>query len=190
MSKLNDSQLVLLSNAAKRDDGALMRSSKMKPEAMEQAVEGLLSGKFIKVVPKAGTLPLWKTDANGEPVSLVIADKGLEAIGIVAADPNQPAPETPRKAKISKAKKPTRGPAKKTPSANAMPGAPRPTSKIAKVVELLRKPGGATIKAIMDATDWQAHSVRGAIAGAIKKKMGLTVVAETRGDERVYRIGA
>jgi hypothetical protein len=64
----------------------------------------------------------------------------------------------------------------------------RPNSKIANVVEMMRKPGGVTLKAIMDATDWQAHSVRGAISGAIKKKLGLKVVSEMRGEERTYRI--
>lgn len=189
MTKLNDTQLVLLSNAAKRDDGGLARSAKLKPEVMEQAVAGLLSRKFIKAVAKTGALPLWKKETGGEPVSLVITEKGLEAIGIGVGDPNQRPPIAVAKGKASKTKEPPGGPAKKTPGAKAKPGGPRPTSKIAKVVEMLRKPGGATIKAIMDATDWQAHSVRGAIAGAIKKKMGLKVVAETRGDERIYRIG-
>lgn len=188
MSKLNDTQLVLLSNAAKRDDGGLARSAKLKPDAMEQAVAGLLSRKLIKAVPKTGALPLWKKEAEGEPVSLVITERGLEAIGIGVGDPNQP-PPVQTKGRASKTKEPPGGPAKKVPGAKAKPGGARPTSKIAKVVEMLRKPGGATIKAIMDATDWQAHSVRGAIAGAIKKKMGLKVLAETRGDERVYRIG-
>ena len=67
--------------------------------------------------------------------------------------------------------------------------AARPNSKIANVVEMMRKPGGVTLKAIMVATDWQAHSVRGAISGAIKKKLGLKVVSEMRGEERTYRIG-
>ena len=67
--------------------------------------------------------------------------------------------------------------------------AARPNSKIASVVEMMRKPGGVTLKAIMDATDWQSHSVRGAISGAIKKKLGLKVVSEMRGEERTYRIG-
>ena len=66
----------------------------------------------------------------------------------------------------------------------------RANSKIAKVVDLLRKPHGASIKTIMDATGWQAHSVRGAISGAIKKKLALNVSSEKRGDERIYRIGA
>jgi len=175
MKKLNDTHLVLLSNAAKRDDGALIRSAKMKPDAMEQAVAALLSRKLIKQTPKAGSLPLWKKGSDGEPISLVITAKGLETIGVDGVgDPKQPSPVVAA--------------AKSQPS-KAKPRGLRPTSKIAKVVEMLRKPGGATIKAIMAATDWQAHSVRGAIAGAIKKKLGLKVSAETKNDERVYRIG-
>lgn len=188
MSKLNDTQLVLLSNAAKRDDVALTRSSKLKSDAAEKAVAGLLSRRLVKLVPKSGSLPLWQKGADGEPLSLVITDKGLEAIGIGRGDPDQPPPVIVTKGKASKAKEPSAGATKKS-AAKPKPVGPRPSSKIAKVVEMLRKPGGATIKAIMDATDWQAHSVRGAIAGAIKKKMGLKVAAETRGDERVYRIG-
>ena len=62
-------------------------------------------------------------------------------------------------------------------------------SKIAKVIEMLRRPSGASIKAIMSATGWQSHSVRGAISGAIKKKLGLKVASETRNGARFYRIG-
>ena len=61
-------------------------------------------------------------------------------------------------------------------------------SKIAKVVEMLRKPSGASIKALMVTTGWQAHSVRGAISGTIKKKLGLTVTSVRVNDTRVYRI--
>ena len=189
MTKLTDTQLVLLSNAAKRDDGGLARSSKMKPDAMEQAVAGLLSIKMIKEVLKAGSLPLWRKGPDSDPISLVLTDKGLAAIGVDGVgDPKQPAPVvTITKRGLTNGKGPKA--AKAARDAKAKPGGIRPTSKIAKVVEMLRKPGGATIKAIMAATDWQAHSVRGAIAGAIKKKLGLKVLAETKNDERVYRIG-
>ncbi len=191
MIKLTDTQLVLLSNAAKRDDSALVRAPKLKPEAMEQAVAGLLSRKLIKAIPKAGPLPLWKKGPEGEPISLVIVAKGLEAIGVDgAADTKQPSPVTPV-AKTLPAKTKAAAPvaAKAGRRAKSKLGGLRPTSKIAKVVEMLRRPGGASIKAIMAATDWQAHSVRGAIAGAIKKKFGLKVFAETKNDERIYRIG-
>jgi hypothetical protein len=65
----------------------------------------------------------------------------------------------------------------------------RTGSKIEKLVGLLRRPGGATIETLAKATDWQAHSVRGAISGTIKKKLGHAVKSERRGDgERVYSI--
>jgi hypothetical protein len=66
---------------------------------------------------------------------------------------------------------------------------PRESSKEAMLIEMLRRPEGATIAQIMTATGWQAHTIRGAFAGALKKKRGLTVTSE-KGDDgvRVYRI--
>jgi len=63
-----------------------------------------------------------------------------------------------------------------------------PTGKLGKVVALLKRPNGATIADLTKATGWQAHSVRGAISGAIKKKLKLKVVSEKTGDVRSYRI--
>ena len=66
----------------------------------------------------------------------------------------------------------------------------RTDSKLAAVVAMLREPKGKSIDDLMKATGWQAHSVRGAISGSIKKKLGLTVASEKADGVRVYRITA
>jgi hypothetical protein len=72
---------------------------------------------------------------------------------------------------------------------DAEPPAPKtPKGKLGALIALLRRPEGATLEEMMEATGWQAHSVRGAIAGAIKKKQKLTVTSEKSGNTRIYRI--
>src|SRR5215813_12022318 len=64
----------------------------------------------------------------------------------------------------------------------------RPESKHARIIAMLRTPGGATIEALMRVTGWQPHSVRGFLAGVIRKKLGLNLVSKAADKGRVYRI--
>jgi hypothetical protein len=101
------------------------------------------------------------------------------------------ATKTPgRGPRTAKAGSPRKGHQPKTPrgpeadSANAeapapaQPTAPRPPSKLDAVIALLRRPEGVTLDEIVAATGWQRHSARGALAGAVKKKLGASVVSE------------
>jgi hypothetical protein len=84
--------------------------------------------------------------------------------------------------KIGKGKSRTRSaPASSKPAA-------RPDTKHARIITMLRAPAGATIAAIMTATDWQQHSVRGFLAGVVRKKLGLNLASEQTDKGRVYRI--
>jgi hypothetical protein len=71
---------------------------------------------------------------------------------------------------------------------SAPPRAQRSDSKQAHVIGMLRAPSGTTIAAMMTATGWQQHSVRGFLAGVIRKKFGLNLVSEAGDGGRVYRI--
>jgi Protein of unknown function (DUF3489) len=80
-------------------------------------------------------------------------------------------------------------PAKKTSKGAKKATGARDGSKAAKILDLLKRPGGATTKELMKATNWQPHSVRGFLSGTIGKKMGLTVVSIKGEDgERSYSI--
>ena len=78
---------------------------------------------------------------------------------------------------------------KKTANAKKVPTKSKePSGKLGKVVSLLKRPKGASLADLMKATGWQAHSVRGAISGAIKKKLKFAVLSEMTGNVRTYRI--
>src|SRR5579859_3622181 len=81
--------------------------------------------------------------------------------------------------------------AKKAPKGRKKAGAARDGSKAAKVLDLLKRADGATLKDLMKATGWQAHSVRGFLSGTVGKKLGLKVAStKTEDGERTYSIKA
>jgi Protein of unknown function (DUF3489) len=96
-----------------------------------------------------------------------------------------------QKAKSSSRRKPAKQRASRPPKSSSAKAASvprRPASKHDRVMSLLRSQGGATIAAMMRATGWQPHSVRGFLASVVKKKLGLELASEMTKSGRVYRI--
>ena len=93
----------------------------------------------------------------------------------------------PKKSKAGKKATPP----KKAPKGHKKAGAARDGSKAAKILDLLRRADGGSLKELMKATGWQAHSVRGFLSGTIRKKLGLKVAStRTEDGERTYSIKA
>jgi len=221
MTKLSDTQAVILSAASQRDDGAVLPL----PDTLK--IKGGAVDKVLGSLKAKGLIDHQGAPRGDDPPPLRITRAGLQAIGVdteddaaegatpadtgaTSADAGAQAIEaappgteadaaaTPGKTK-AKAKA---GKAKSTKPEKAAPAekpAPRTGTKQARMIEMLKRPEGATVEQIAAATGWQHHTIRGAISGALKKKLGLTVEATrtrevgpnktgAKGSTTVYRI--
>jgi hypothetical protein len=127
---------------------------------------------------------IWREAEDGRSMTLIITKAGLAAVGML--------PE------INESQNPAvKDPAQKADvAANSGPTAPvsqnqrrpRPGSKLAMLVELLERNEGATIDEMVAALNWQQHTIRGVMSGALAKKFGLRIVSEPiEGRGRMYR---
>jgi hypothetical protein len=201
MPRLTDTQLVILSEAAKRPDGSLIpipNKLKLAGEVAAATINALIKKKLAATAPAEPGAAVW-TDVDGQSTMLVITGAGLQAIGLtpnddgaISAAKDRSAPRSRgRKAGHQKAGRPVSGQAHRAASAKEADGSPkglRSGSKQAKIIDLLRRAQGASIEEMMKATGWQAHSVRGVMSGALKKRLGLTIASTKEKRGRVYRI--
>jgi hypothetical protein len=175
MPKLTDTQTIILSAGAQRPDNiALPLPKGLHGAAAKMAVTKMIAHGWLQEVDanlRRGE-PLWRETGDGHGTTLVVTDAGLLAIGIEPVVKNLIA---------------MREHAAKAPDTQKPP--PRSGTKQAMLIAMLQAPEGATMEEITAATQWQSHTVRGAMSGALGKKLGLVVTSakeDSRG--RVYRI--
>ena len=192
MTKLSDIQALILGAAAQREDrNVLPLPGSLRGGAAAKVVGALLSRGLIaetttdsRIRADAALNRIWRNDEDGRAILLHITDAGLAAIGIE--------PDGGDSAPTSSDSAPGASPSKDAPAASdPAPKArtPREGTKQATLIAMLRAPEGATIEEIVAALDWRPHTVRGALAGALKKKLGLTITSEkVDGRGRVYAI--
>jgi hypothetical protein len=220
MTKLSDTQAVILSAASQRDDGAILPL----PETLK--IKGGAVDKVLGSLKAKGLIDHQGAPRGDNPPPLRITRAGLQAIGVeteddasegatpadtgaTSADPGAQATDTAASAtEAAGAAAPAKGKAKGKAKAKAAKPekaaaaekpTPRAGTKQAQMIEMLKRPEGATVEQIAAATGWQHHTIRGAISGALKKKLGLTVEATrtrevgpnrtgAKGSSTVYRI--
>ncbi len=189
MTQLSDTQLVILSAAAQREDRiALPLPESLRGGAANKVVDAMIRKALLEEVDadmRKGE-PIWRETGDGHGVTLAATDAGLAAIGIETEHANA-APAGGTDAPTEGAAADTAAEPKAAPKART----PREGTKQATLIAMLRAPDGATIDEIAAALSWRPHTVRGAIAGALKKRLELDVTSEKVADRgRVYRLGA
>ena len=183
MTTPSDTQSLILSRAATR----LGNLALPLPEGLVGAAAKMVVGKLIargwleevEANLRRGE-PMWRETGDGHGTTLIATEAGLEAIGIepLAAS----AVASVRKAKPKPVQMPDDTDA-------AKPVAICAGTKQAQIIAMLQRPEGATVAEMVEATGWLAHTVRGCISGALKKKLGLPIAAEkVEGRGMVYRL--
>jgi hypothetical protein len=138
MVKLTDNQLIVLSKAAAREDGAAVLPLTMNRAAAVKVGSSLIGRKMMREIRSKPGMPVWHGDADGPSMSLVITRAGRDAIGINESDETY----LPISSKSGDAKRADR---------YLVGAAPRPGSKQALIVELLSKQQGAMLDALIEA---------------------------------------
>jgi hypothetical protein len=189
MTQLSDTQAVILSAACAREGGFLLPvTASLKGGAVNMVLTSLIKKELAEEIAAEPGAPVWREDEDGNPLTLRATRAAYEALGMVADTGADTAPKEEPVADM--ADLPETAP---TEADAATEGKvirkTRQGSKQEALIAMLKRAEGASIEEIATAFRWQAHTVRGAIAGALKKKLGLEVISEkVEGRGRVYRI--
>jgi hypothetical protein len=165
---LSDAQSVILSAACTREDGMVFPiTASLKGRAVGNVCKSLLKRGLIEEIPAADPDTVWRHDDAGS-LTLRATQLAHSALGLGDAVDEVRSPQQDLTTPIQ-----------------------RTGTKQEELIAMLRADGGATIDEIVAALGWRAHTVRGAMSGALKKKLGLKVTSEKiKGRGRIYKLPA
>lgn len=210
MPRLTDTHLIILSSAAQRADGLVLPvpdTVRASPEKVQKILHQLLNAGLIGEQPLQLGQDTWREAEEGGRFTLMLTDAGKAQLAasetMVKGDETEAnVPSSKHAATVASRAQQSKGASASAPTKKStanekgrsarpatQPVEPPAAGKIGTLVKLFSRKSGATIEEAIKATGWQAHSIRGAISGALKKKHRFNVASEasdTRG--RVYRI--
>ena len=171
--KLTATQTTVIKAAAARPDGKIEPlPSNLRGGAKTAVIDGLLTRDLIIKIQ------------HPDHVEYHLTDSAYAAVGRKRKEPAPVTPDPEIETAVSAAEAKWAQDKREVAKPRT-----RENSKQAAVVQMLQRPDGTTIRQVMETTGWQAHTVRGTFAGALKKKLGLNIVsAKDATGERVYRI--
>ena len=189
MAKLTDTQLIILSKAASRDDGIAVLPTGTAKAAASKVGASLVARKLMREMRSKPGMPEWREDKDGRSMSLIITRAGRDAIGVEenaveeteAASEARPAVATTRHGK----KRLVKGSVAEV--IECIAAEPRAGSKQALVIGLLSNKTGATLEVIVKATGWLPHTTRAMLSGLRKRG---SQIERSRHDDKgsIYRI--
>jgi hypothetical protein len=203
MTKLTDTQLIVLSSAAQHDEGLATRPANLNAAGTMKVAASLIDKGLVREIRAKTDAPVWHENEDGR-FALKITRAGREAIGVddeegqqtesSSATPDASKPKkSPSKPAAKKDGAKTPAPSKKAAraktagDAESSPAQIRAGSKQATIVKLMSRPKGATLDEMIEATEWLPHTTRAALTGLRKRGFALERIKdEAKGS--VYRI--
>jgi hypothetical protein len=202
MTKLTDTQLIVLSSAAQHDEGLATWPANLNAAAAMKVSSSLITKGLIREIRAKTDAPVWHENEDGR-FALKITKAGREAIGVDDEEEQQAAPSSATPGASKPKKRRSKAAAKKVAAETAASttGARQKTSgdvdasslqiragsKQATIVKLMSRPKGATLDEMVKATEWLPHTTRAALTGLRKRGFALERIKdEAKGS--VYRI--
>jgi DNA-binding MarR family transcriptional regulator len=176
--KLTDTQLVLMSAAAQREDRCLILPEKLTGSVVAKLAAKLAEAGLVRKIKARPGMPIWRRDDDQRCFALKLTPIGLNAIALDDDPAVGASEERSREGEGAPEQIGSRHAVGASPDVRST--APRVGSKLALVIELLQRDGGATIGDLTEATGWLPHTTRAAITGL--RKRGYSVMREKRED--------